>query len=77
MTCLNGLFNDALCGDRLGEALLKADGGGAVAVWASSALTDADKQAQMNQEAIRQLYGTTPKTLGEAMQRGQVIDTRR
>jgi hypothetical protein len=72
MTCLNGLFNDAYT-DSLGEALLKAAGGGAVAVWASSALTDAGQQAKMNQEVIRQLYGITPKTLGEAMRAAKAL----
>jgi hypothetical protein len=70
MTCLNGLFNDAYS-DSLGEALLKAEGGGAVAVWASSALTTADEQAVMNREVVRQIYGVTPVSLGEAMKRAK------
>ncbi|MGH9822860.1 MAG: C25 family cysteine peptidase, partial [Blastocatellia bacterium] len=39
MTCLNGAFNDPVL-DSLAESLLKAPQGGAVAVWASSGITD-------------------------------------
>jgi Peptidase family C25 len=39
MTCLNGFFHD-VNSESLAEALLKADAGGAVAVWASSGLTE-------------------------------------
>ena len=35
MTCLNGYFQDPVL-DSLAESLLKAEHGGAVAVWASS-----------------------------------------
>ena len=35
MTCFNGMFHDVYT-ESLSEALLKAEGGGAVAVWASS-----------------------------------------
>jgi Peptidase family C25 len=71
MTCLNGLFNDAY-GDSLAEALLKAEAGGAIAVWSSSALTDPAVQALMNQEAIRQLFIGAP-TLGDAMKRAKSL----
>ena len=37
MNCLNGLFQDVYT-ESLAESLLKAPNGGAVAVWASSAL---------------------------------------
>src|SRR6185295_16897800 len=37
MTCLNGYFQDAAI-DSLGEAMLKAGDGGAVAAWASSGM---------------------------------------
>jgi hypothetical protein len=50
----------------MAEALLKAKGGGAVAVWASSGLTEPDKQAVMNKELIRLLFGKESLTLGEA-----------
>ena len=40
MTCLNGYFHDPYPTESLVESLLKAEGGGAIAVWASSGLTD-------------------------------------
>lgn len=46
--------------------LQKAAAGGAVAVWASSALTDPEPQAQMNRTFVKSLFGKTPMTLGDA-----------
>jgi hypothetical protein len=71
MTCLNGYFHDAAL-ESLAEALLLAEGGGALAVWASSGLTGPGGQALMNQELYRWLFtqsGSTGAllTLGEAM----------
>jgi hypothetical protein len=76
MNCLNGYFADA-GQESLGEALLKAERGGAMAVWASSGLTTPNEQAVMNQEFYRQLLskdtrGLTP-TLGEAVQRAKAV----
>jgi hypothetical protein len=65
MTCLNGWFHDPYL-ESLAEALLKAKGGGAVAVWTSSGLTEPDKQAVMNKELIRLLFNGERLTLGEA-----------
>jgi hypothetical protein len=65
MTCLNGYFQDPYS-ETLGEALLKAKGGGAIGVWASSGLTEPDKQAVMNKELIKLLFGRDSITLGEA-----------
>jgi len=70
MTCLNGFFQDVYS-DSLAEALLKAKQGGAVAVWASSGLTEPDKQAVMNKELFRQLFNGDPLTLGEAVKRAK------
>jgi len=70
MTCLNGLFHD-LYTESLAEALLKAKSGGAVAVWASSGLTEPDKQAVMNKELIRLLFGGEFLSLGEATMRAK------
>jgi hypothetical protein len=70
MTCLNGFFQ-APYADTLAEALLKAKGGGAVAVWASSRLTEPDKQAVMNKELIRLLFNSGSITLGEATARAK------
>ena len=52
MTCLNGYFQDTGL-DSLAESLMKAEQGGAIAVWASSGMTLPGGQSQMNQ----QLYG--------------------
>jgi hypothetical protein len=65
MTCLNGYFQDPYS-ETLGEALIKAKGGGAIGVWTSSGLTEPDKQAVMNKELIKLLFGRESLTLGEA-----------
>ena len=65
MTCLNGMFHD-LYTESLAEALLKAEQGGAVAVWASSGLTEPDGQAVLNKELIQLLFNGGSITLGEA-----------
>ena len=65
MTCLNGYFQDVYT-NSLAGALMNAPGGGAVAVWASSGLTESGPQAAMDQALIRVLYGSQPVTLGEA-----------
>jgi hypothetical protein len=70
MTCLNGFFQDVYT-ESLAEALLKAKLGGAVAVWASSGMTGPDKQAVMNKELIRLLFGGEFLSLGEATMRAK------
>jgi hypothetical protein len=70
MTCLNGFFHDVAT-ESLAEALLKAKGGGAVAIWTSSGLTEPDKQAIMNKELIKLLFGRELLTLGEATARAK------
>jgi hypothetical protein len=65
MTCLNGYFQDVYT-NSLAEALMNAPGGGAVAVWASSGLTESGPQSAMAQALIGFLYGSQPVTLGEA-----------
>ena len=64
MTCFNGYFQDAN-NDSLAEALLKAPGG-AVAVWASTTLTEPAGQNAIDQEFYRLLFGAQPATLGDA-----------
>jgi hypothetical protein len=67
MTCLNGRFQDS---NRvsLAEALMKADNGGAIAVWASSGLTVPDAQANMDQQLMRLLFDNGQSmTLGDAV----------
>jgi hypothetical protein len=70
MTCLNGYFQDPYS-ETLAESLLKSQGGGAVAVWTSSGLTEPDKQAVMNKELIKVLFGRESLTLGEATARAK------
>jgi hypothetical protein len=71
MTCLNGFFHDPVTGS-LGEGLLKSERGGAIAVWASSGLTDPASQIAMNQQAYRLLFDATARfTLGEVTARAK------
>jgi hypothetical protein len=65
MTCLNGMFDDVYT-ECLAEALMKAPNGGTVGVWASSGLSEPERQAVMNMELYRQLFGTN-QTVGEAI----------
>lgn len=65
MTCLNGYFHDAQF-NSLAEALLGAEKGGAVALWASSAMTNPGDQGVMDIEMFRRLFDPdTSLTLGE------------
>ena len=65
MTCLAGYIQDPTM-ETLAKALMNAANGGAVAVWASSSLTEPPSQAQINQAFLRGVYGTPRKTIGEA-----------
>jgi hypothetical protein len=64
MTCFNGYFHDAY-NESLSEALLKSKGG-AVAVWASTSLTEPAGQNVIGAEFYRMLFGAQPVTLGDA-----------
>jgi hypothetical protein len=68
-TCLNGYFQDPAL-DSLAESLMKAETGGAVAVWASSGMTGPEGQAAMNREMfgliLRMGIKGQPLTFGEA-----------
>jgi hypothetical protein len=55
MTCLNGYFHDVYT-ESLAEAMLRAPNG-AVAVWASSALTGPDAQIPVNEVLLHGLLG--------------------
>ena len=68
--CLNGYFLDPTL-PSLGEALLEAPNGGAIAVWASSGVTSPDTQDAMTQEYYRTLFGGTGMTTGEAVARAK------
>jgi hypothetical protein len=65
MTCFNGYFQDTYS-VSLAEALLKSPGG-AVAVWASSGMTDPPGQVQIDEEFYRQVFSGSPPVLGDAV----------
>jgi peptidase C25-like protein len=64
MTCLNGYFLDPVV-DSLAEMLLKAEGGGASAVWASSGMTEPADHGLLNREVFRLIFDAG-LTVGEA-----------
>jgi hypothetical protein len=66
MTCLNGYFHDPFPTESLAESLFKVEGGGAIAIWASSGLTYPESQLPMNKKLISLLFDGTSRTLGEA-----------
>lgn len=70
MTCLNGYFPNP-ARDSLAEALLRNNGSGAVAVWASSGMTEPNAQSQMNKQLYSQVFNTDGTTLGEAVQKAK------
>jgi hypothetical protein len=70
MTCLNGFFQD-LFTESMAESLMRAELGGAVAVWASSGLTYPDQQHLIHQELIRQLLSSGTITIGQAAARAK------
>jgi uncharacterized repeat protein (TIGR01451 family) len=74
MTCLNALFGDVYT-TSLGEALLRAPNGGAVAVFASSAMSDPPPQSAMNRELYRVLAANPSITLGELVARAKAGTT--
>jgi len=74
MTCLNGFFQTPY-GESLAETLLKAETGGAVAVWTSSGLTYPVAQSLMNKELMRLLFNGQGLTLGEAAAQAKAATT--
>jgi hypothetical protein len=72
MTCLNGYFVDAKA-EGLGEALLLAPNGGAVATWSSSGETVPTDQVIADQQAVKLLLTTPNMTLGDAMINGKSV----
>jgi hypothetical protein len=75
-TCLNGLFHD-LFTECLGEAVLKAPDGGAVAFWASSTLTDLNDQMAVNEALLREILSGETVTIGEAVRRAKAATRNR
>jgi hypothetical protein len=79
MTCLNGYFVDPAL-DSVAEGLMKAEQGGAVAVWTSSGQTEPEQQLLLNQEFLRLFLaqsspGGTPIRLGEAVMKAKAAIT--
>ena len=74
LNCLNGYFHDVYT-LSLAEALMKAPNGGAVAVWASSTLTEPDQQALMGHELFTNLFAVQGLTLGQAVARAKFAAT--
>jgi hypothetical protein len=70
MTCLNGFFHDPY-GESLAESLMKCERGGAVAVWASSALTMPGEQTKINRQLYQNIFASN-QTLGEAAMRAKI-----
>jgi hypothetical protein len=69
MTCLNGYFTDPVL-DSLAESLVKAEDGGAIAVWASTSLTSPGEQTTLNREFFRIIFNSTTHDsvpIGEAI----------
>jgi uncharacterized repeat protein (TIGR01451 family) len=70
MTCLNALFGDVYS-TSLAEALLRVPNGGAVAVWASSGMSDPPPQSVANRELYRILAANPSITIGELVARAK------
>jgi hypothetical protein len=77
MTCLNGFFQDPREAS-IAEALLDAPGG-AVAVWASSGLTESAAQVRIDEALIRLLFPKSgvAQTLGDATRTAKAATTDR
>ena len=80
MNCLNGFFHDVYT-QSLAESLILAQNGGAVAVWASSGLTQPEPQFQMDNRFTQTLFSQTAPALGDAVLKAKSaisdIDVRR
>jgi hypothetical protein len=76
MTCLNGYYEAAEL-DSLAESVLKAEGGGAYAVWASSGMTEPNAQAAANRELYRILFAEPGVRLGDAVRRAKTATSDR
>jgi len=72
MTCLNGYSHDAYI-DSLGESLLKAPQGGAMAVWASSGFTESGPQFVMSSQFYQQLFSSTTVRLGDGFKPAKLV----
>lgn len=62
MTCLNAYIPNPIF-DSMAETLVKRQGGGAIAVWASSGTTYPDKQFEISRIFTRQIFNSPAGTL--------------
>lgn len=67
MNCLNGFFHGIWDEESLAETLQRAPGGGAIAAWSSSSVTEAATQALVNEELFRLIFRGAYATVGEAV----------
>ena len=70
MTCLNGYYAGTGL-DSLAESMLKAEGGGAYAVWASTGMTEPFAQAAANRELYRIIFSEGGGRLGDVVRRAK------
>jgi Peptidase family C25/SdrD B-like domain/GEVED domain len=66
LNCFNGYFHDILT-NSLAEALLNNPSGGAIGVWASSAMSGPTGQLDVALELNRKIFGAAPITIGDAI----------
>ncbi|HEX6185199.1 MAG TPA: C25 family cysteine peptidase [Pyrinomonadaceae bacterium] len=77
MTCLNGYYEGTGL-DSLAESVLKAEGGGAYAVWASSGMTEPAAQSEANRELYRIIFAEGGAVrLGDAVRRAKAATSNR
>jgi len=74
MNCLNGYFHDPYV-ESIAEALMKNAGGGAVGVWASSALTPPNEQLRVDLELLRQFFNAPAQSIGDAVLKAKQVTT--
>jgi hypothetical protein len=74
LTCLNAMFGDVYT-TSLAESLLRVPDGGAVAVWASSGMTDPPPQNVANLALFRILAANPTITIGELVARAKAATT--
>ena len=70
MNCLNGYFHFPFF-DSLGEAMVKAEGKGAIAAFSPSGMSLNDPAHQYHRALIHELFGGGHERLGDAILRAQ------
>jgi hypothetical protein len=70
MTCLNGYYQNPTR-ESLAESFLRNSSGGAVAVWASSGMTEPFAQMEASRILFERLFSGEPITLGDAIRKAK------